>query len=106
MNQNEMKKCVAESALNYIGPESIIGVGTGSTVDYFIDFLATIKHKIEGTIASSINTEKKLREHHIPVFDLNTVNSVDIYMDGADEVDENLYLVKGGGGALTREKIL
>jgi ribose 5-phosphate isomerase A len=106
MNQEEMKKCVAEAALKYIEPDAIIGVGSGSTVDYFIDVLASIKHTIEGTVASSNDTEKKLRAHGIPVFDLNTVSEVSLYIDGADEIDENLRLIKGGGGALTREKIL
>ena len=106
MNQNEMKKIAAQAALNYIEPDTIVGVGTGSTIDYFIAALATIKHKIEGAVASSIATEKKLRAQGINVFDLNVVNEVPVYVDGADEVDENLCLVKGGGGALTREKII
>ena len=101
-----MKKCAAEAALKYIESDSIIGIGTGSTVDYFIEVLAGIKHKIEGAVASSNDTEKKLRAHGIPVFDLNTVAEVFLYIDGADEIDENLCLIKGGGGALTREKIL
>lgn len=106
MNQNEMKKIAAEAALKYVESDTVIGIGTGSTVDYFIDALAAIKHTIEGAVASSISTEKKLRELGIPVFDLNAVNSVDLYVDGADEIDDHLQMIKGGGGALTREKIL
>lgn len=101
-----MKKISAEAALKYVEPDTVVGVGTGSTVDYFIDALATIKNNIEGAVASSVTTEKKLRERGIPVFDLNTVNSVDLYVDGADEIDDHLRMIKGGGGALTREKIL
>lgn len=106
MNQNDMKKLVAQAALKYVEPDTIVGVGTGTTVDYFIDALASIKHTIEGAVASSVASERKLRAQGINVFDLNAVNEVPVYIDGADEVDENLYLVKGGGGALTREKIL
>lgn len=101
-----MKKIAAEAALKYVESDTVIGIGTGSTVDYFIDALAAIKHTIEGAVASSISTEKKLRELGIPVFDLNAVNSVDLYVDGADEIDDHLQMIKGGGGALTREKIL
>jgi ribose 5-phosphate isomerase A len=106
MNKNEMKKLAAQAALSYVEADSIVGVGTGSTVDYFIEALAMIKHKIEGTVASSLVTEKKLRAQGIAVFDLNTVNDVPLYVDGADEIDENLQMIKGGGGALTREKII
>lgn len=106
MNEDIIKKQVAAAALKYIAPDTIIGVGTGSTVDFFIEALAGIKNSIEGAIASSVSTEKKLRMHGIPVFDLNVVSDVPLYVDSTDEVDENLYLVKGGGGALTREKIL
>lgn len=105
-NQNELKQQVALAALKHIPADCIVGVGTGSTVNYFIDALATIKNKIKGTVASSIETEKKLRAHGIPVYDLNAVDNVRIYIDGADEFNSFKYLVKGGGGALTREKIL
>ncbi|MCX7126039.1 MAG: ribose-5-phosphate isomerase RpiA [Gammaproteobacteria bacterium] len=105
-NQNDLKKQVALAALKYVTSDIIVGVGTGSTVNYFIDALATIKHKIKGAIASSIETEKRLKALGIPVYDLNAVDSVPIYIDGADEFNQFKYLVKGGGGALTREKII
>lgn len=101
-----LKKSAAEAALQYIQPDSIVGVGTGSTLNHFIDALATIKHKIEGTVASSIVTEQRLKQHGIRVLDLNAVTNVPIYIDGADEVNEHLYLIKGRGGAHAREKIL
>lgn len=100
------KQKVAMKALEYVKDDMIVGVGTGSTTNYFIEQLATMKNRIEGTVASSIASEKKLKEYGIPVFDLNSVGQVSIYVDGADEVDDNGYLIKGGGGALTREKIL
>lgn len=106
MTQEEMKKIAAEAALNYIENDSIIGIGTGSTVKYFIEALASVKGKIEGTVASSLDTEKKLKALGIPVYDLNAVNQVSVYVDGADEANEHLYLIKGKGGAMTREKIL
>ena len=106
MTKDEMKKAAAEAALAYIEDDSIVGVGTGSTVNYFIEALATRKHQIEGAVASSIATEKLLKAHGIPVFDLNVVDKVPVYIDGADEVSGLLELVKGGGGALTREKII
>ena len=106
MNQDQLKQYAAEAALKYITHDQIVGVGTGSTVHYFIDALATMKHKIKGAVASSIDTEKKLKAHHIPVYDLNAVNAVDIYVDGADEFNAHKYLIKGAGGALTREKII
>jgi len=81
-------------------------VGTGSTANYFIDALATIKHKIEGAVASSNATAQRLKSHHIPVLDLNGVNEISVYVDGADEATHHLHLIKGGGGALTREKIV
>lgn len=104
--QNNLKQQVALAAIKHIPTDCIIGVGTGSTIHYFIDALATIKNKIKGAVASSIETEKKLRAHNIPVFDLNAVDNVRIYFDSADEFNAFKYLVKGGGGALTREKIL
>jgi ribose 5-phosphate isomerase A len=84
----------------------IIGVGTGSTANYFIDELAKVKHKIDGAVASSEASADRLRKHGIEVFDLNSVNSMDIYVDGADEITEHMHMLKGGGGALTREKIV
>ncbi|OGT34078.1 MAG: ribose 5-phosphate isomerase A [Gammaproteobacteria bacterium RIFCSPHIGHO2_02_FULL_39_13] len=106
MKQDELKKQVANAALKLIASDIIVGVGSGSTVHYFIDALASIKNKIKGTVASSIETENRLKAHGIPVYDLNAVDSVPIYVDGADEFNEFKYLIKGGGGALTREKII
>ncbi|RMG29272.1 MAG: ribose-5-phosphate isomerase RpiA [Gammaproteobacteria bacterium] len=106
MNQDELKQQVAKAALEYVVPGTIIGVGTGSTANYFIDELAGIKGRIEGTVASSVATAERLRGHGIPVFDLNEVDGVSVYIDGADESNRHLQLIKGGGGALTREKIV
>lgn len=106
MNQDQMKQAAARAALNYVIKDGIIGIGTGSTVNFFIDALATIKNSIESTVASSETTAKKLKALHIPVVELNSVNQVDVYIDGADEFNEHHYLIKGGGGALTREKII
>lgn len=106
MTQNEMKKAVAQAALSYVVPNTIIGVGTGSTANFFIDALAGIKNSIKGTIASSKATAEKLAAHYIKVFDLNDVADIAVYVDGADESNEQLELIKGGGGALTREKII
>ena len=106
MNQNELKKIVSNAALKYISNDIFVGVGSGSTVNYFIDALATIKSKIKGAVAASIETENKLKTLGIPVYDLNSVDSLPIYIDGADEFNAFKYLVKGGGGALTREKII
>jgi ribose 5-phosphate isomerase A len=86
--------------------DGIIGVGTGSTANYFIEELAKVKHKIEGAVASSEATAQRLRGHGIQVFDLNNIDSMDIYVDGADEITEHMHMLKGGGGALTREKIV
>ena len=105
MTQDELKRQVAEAALKY-AQEGIIGVGSGSTVNFFIDCLKTIKHKIEGAVAASENSANRLKGHGIKVFDLNSVPSLDVYVDGADEVTENLHMIKGGGGALAREKIV
>jgi len=105
MNQDELKRRVAEAALPY-AQEGVIGVGSGSTVNAFIDCLATIKHKIEGAVAASEASAERLKGHGIRVFDLNSVNEVPVYVDGADEVTEHLQMIKGGGGALTREKII
>ncbi len=106
MTQDEMKQAVAQEALNYVIEDSIIGVGTGSTANFFIDALASIKDKIKGTVASSEATAQRLASHGIKVFDLNDVEQISVYIDGADESDANLNLIKGGGGALTREKIV
>jgi ribose 5-phosphate isomerase A len=106
VNQDKLKKEAAESALRYIDDDMIVGVGTGSTVNYFIDALATIKHRIDGAVASSVVTEEKLRALHIPVLDLNSAGDLPVYIDGADEATKHLHLIKGGGGALTREKIV
>jgi ribose 5-phosphate isomerase A len=105
MTADELKKQAAWAALEYI-EDGIVGVGTGSTVNHFIDALATIKGRIDGAVSSSIVSEQRLKEHGIPVLDLNEVGDIAIYVDGADESNHNLQLIKGGGGALTREKII
>jgi ribose 5-phosphate isomerase A len=106
MNQDEMKKMVAEAALDYVEAGTVIGIGTGSTANHFIDSLAGIKHKIDGTVASSRASAERLAAHGIPVLELNNVSEISVYVDGADESTRNLHLIKGGGGALTREKIV
>jgi len=106
MTQDEKKKQVAEAALAYIEDDSIVGVGTGSTVNFFIECLAGIKHRIDGAVSSSDATEALLRQHNIPVLSLNSANDIPVYVDGADEATKHLHLIKGGGGALTREKIV
>lgn len=106
IDQNNFKKIAAEQALKYVPIDEIIGVGTGSTVNYFIAELAKIKHKIQGAVASSTATEKLLKSHGIPVYDLNSVGELPLYVDGADEINDSLQMIKGGGGALTREKIV
>lgn len=106
MSQDARKKEVAQAALKYIGYDGIIGVGTGSTVNYFIDALAPLKGRIEAAVASSKATETLLKKIGIPVVDLNSVSKLAIYIDGADEFNLHKYLIKGGGGALTREKIV
>jgi len=106
MTQDEMKKMVAEAALEYVEPGTIIGIGTGSTANHFIDCLAGIKSKIDGTVASSNASAERLAAHGIPVLDLNSVSELSVYVDGADESNHHLHLIKGGGGALTREKIV
>lgn len=106
MNQDEMKKASAEAALEYVEPGMIVGIGTGSTANHFIDLLAGIKGKIDGTVASSVASEERLKSHGIPVMDLNTAGQLSLYVDGADESTKHLHLIKGGGGALTREKIV
>ncbi len=106
MTQDELKKAVAKAAIEYVVEDAIVGVGTGSTANYFIDYLAEIKGKIEGAVASSEASKQRLEAHGIPVYDLNAVDDIPVYVDGADEADHNLCLIKGGGGALTREKIV
>ncbi len=106
MTQDEMKKMVAEAALEYVEPGTIIGIGTGSTANHFIDFLAGIKGRIDGTVASSRASAERLAAHGIQVLDLNSVSELSVYIDGADESNHHLHLIKGGGGALTREKIV
>src|SRR5690554_1918345 len=106
MNADEMKKQAAWAALKYINTDGVVGVGTGSTVNHFIDALATIKGQIEGAVSSSEASTKRLQDHGIRVFDLNECGDIAVYVDGADESNHYLQLVKGGGGALTREKII
>lgn len=110
MTQDELKKAVASAAAKQIEPQlestTIVGVGTGSTTNFFIDELASIRHKFDGAVASSVASAERLKAHNIPVYELNTVNDVLVYVDGADETNDHLQLIKGGGGALTREKII
>ena len=106
MTQNEKKQRVAKAALKYIEDDMVIGVGTGTTVNFFIEYLASIKHRIEGAVASSVATETLLKNHQIPLINLNSTGGITIYIDGADEATKHLSLIKGGGGALTREKII
>ncbi len=110
MNQDQLKQAVAQAAIDLIHPRldsnSIVGVGTGSTANYFIDALAKIRHDFDGAVASSEATAARLKSHGIPVYDLNNVFEMEFYVDGADETDAHLQLIKGGGAALTREKIV
>lgn len=106
MTQDEMKIAAAAAALEYVESGMVVGIGTGSTANHFIDLLATVKGKIDGTVASSVASEERLKSHGIPVMDLNNAGQLSIYVDGADESDKHLNLIKGGGGALTREKIV
>ncbi len=110
MNQDQLKQAVARAALDYIHPRldsrSIVGVGTGSTANFFIDELAKVKGDFEGAVASSEATAARLKAHGIPVYDLNSVAELEFYIDGADETNAHLELIKGGGAALTREKIV
>jgi ribose 5-phosphate isomerase A len=102
---NELKQKVAKAALDFVEDDIIVGIGSGSTVNCFIDELATIKHKIDATVASSVATQNRLKDHGIPVIDLNVAGTLSLYVDGADEVNQYREMLKGGGGALTREKI-
>ena len=106
MSQDAQKKAAAEAALKYVEDDATIGVGTGSTVNYFIDALASMRARIKTTVASSEASAKRLRSLQIPVSELNDTDGCDVYVDGADEVTEHLAMTKGGGGALTREKIV
>jgi ribose 5-phosphate isomerase A len=106
MDANALKKAAAEAALQYVRDDTVVGVGTGSTVNYFIEALATRKARIDATVASSEASAARLRALHIPVKELNDTDGCDVYVDGADEVTEHLAMIKGGGGALTREKIV
>jgi ribose 5-phosphate isomerase A len=106
MTQDELKQAVAQAALEYVVAGAVIGVGSGSTANFFIDALAGMKDSIAGTVASSERTAERLRQHGIPVLDLNDVDDIPVYIDGADEIDPSLAMIKGGGGALTREKIV
>lgn len=106
MSLEKKKLAAAKGALDYIQAGDVVGVGTGSTANHFIDALAGIKGKIDGTVASSEATARRLKEHGIQVLDLNSVSSLPVYVDGADEATSHRHLIKGGGGALTREKIV
>ncbi|OGT81213.1 MAG: ribose 5-phosphate isomerase A [Gammaproteobacteria bacterium RIFCSPLOWO2_02_FULL_61_13] len=106
MSQDDRKKRAAEAALKYVEDDMIVGVGTGSTVNFFIDALAGLRGRIEGAVASSAATEARLKQHGIPVLPLNSVAELPVYVDGADEATRHRQLIKGGGGALTREKIV
>ncbi len=106
MTPDEKKQAAAKAALEYVEVGTVIGIGTGSTANYFIDMLADIKHKVDGTVASSEASAARLKQHGIQVLDLNAVDGISVYVDGADETTRHLQLIKGGGGALTREKIV
>ena len=106
MNQLEMKKIAAQAALQFVKPDMIVGVGSGSTVNCFIEALGTLKDQIKGAVAASKNSEELLRQQGIEVFSTNDVSSLDIYVDGADEINPQKMMIKGGGAALTREKIV
>ena len=106
MTQDELKQAVARAALDYVVEGQLVGVGTGSTARLFIEALAEIKHKISGAVASSEDTKMRLEGHGIKVYDLNDVTDLPVYIDGADEINAEMHMIKGGGGALTREKIV
>ncbi|MES2383965.1 MAG: ribose-5-phosphate isomerase RpiA [Pseudomonadota bacterium] len=106
MTQDELKTQVGQAALHYVEPGSIVGVGTGSTVNKFIDALASIKHTIKGAVSSSVASTERLKALGIPVFEASEVDELAVYIDGADEIDHAGYMIKGGGAALTREKIV
>ena len=106
MNQDNLKRAVAQAAIEYVPAGCIVGVGTGSTANFFIDELAKIKHKIRGAVASSEASAKRLQAHGIEVMSLNEAGDLPVYVDGADEITRHMHMIKGGGGALTREKIV
>jgi ribose 5-phosphate isomerase A len=106
MTQDELKQAVAREALKYIVDDEVVGIGSGSTANFFIDELAKAKNRIAGAVASSEKTAERLKRHGIRLLDLNGVNELPVYIDGADEITEHLAMIKGGGGALTREKIV
>ncbi|WP_294912432.1 ribose-5-phosphate isomerase RpiA [Tatumella sp. UBA2305] len=106
MSRDELKKAVGWAALRFVEPGSVVGVGTGSTAAHFIDALATIKNDIEGAVSSSEASTEKLLSYGIQVFDLNTIDRLSVYVDGADEINPQMQMIKGGGAALTREKII
>ena len=106
MTQDELKELVAKAALKLVVEDAVVGVGSGSTVFKFIDALASMKGRIEGAVAASEASVERLKKHGIRVLDLNSINELPVYVDGADEVTEHLHMIKGGGGALTREKIV
>jgi ribose 5-phosphate isomerase A len=106
MTQDDLKKAAAQAAIEYVEPNMIVGIGTGSTANHFIDLLAMIKDKVKATVASSVASEERLKAHGIPVLDFNEAGQLSLYVDGADESTKDLHLIKGGGGALTREKIV
>lgn len=106
MTQDEQKREVAREAIKYVVDDTYLGVGSGSTANFFIDELAKIKHRIKGAVASSVRTADRLKSHGIPVLELTAVDALPVYIDGADEVTEHGAMIKGGGGALTREKIV
>ncbi|WP_028450295.1 ribose-5-phosphate isomerase RpiA [Chitinibacter tainanensis] len=106
MTQNELKEAVGRAAIAYVPDDCIVGVGTGSTANYFIDALAGIKGRIKGAVSSSEASVARLKSHGIPVYDLNTIDQLPVYVDGADEINHQLQMIKGGGAALTREKIV
>ena len=106
MTQDELKALVGQAALQYVVPGEIVGVGTGSTVNKFIDALATMKDRIRGAVSSSVASTARLQALGIPVFDANEVGELSVYIDGADEIDAQGHMIKGGGAALKREKIV
>lgn len=106
MNENELKRQLGERALSYIQPNTVLGVGSGTTVNCFIDALKDVKNKIEGAVAASKESEQRLKKIGIEIVDLNSVNELGVYVDGADELNQHKQLIKGGGAALTREKII
>jgi ribose 5-phosphate isomerase A len=106
MTQDELKALVGQAALQYVVPGELVGVGTGSTVNHFIDALAGIRHSIKGAVSSSVKSTERLLAHGIPVFEADQVQGLAVYVDGADEIDHHGHMIKGGGAALTREKIV